>query len=171
MKPIKKLESIVAGWYSPAPHFPAKIRRWLGDNAWWLTIVSVALGTLNILNILRGLNTATQLKTLAEQQAPYSPYAEYILHSTGASLLNAWIWLTFVVAMVLIQAGAIKPLKTRQKRGWDLLFIGALVGIASGVIGVLFSLQLAHLLFVITSTIIGLYVLFEIRSEFIHPQK
>ena len=49
MKSIYKLEKMIESWLKPVPHLPTEWRKWLADNAWWLTIIGVVLSTISVL--------------------------------------------------------------------------------------------------------------------------
>ena len=52
MKSIYKLEKMIESWLKPVPHLPTEWRKWLADNAWWLTIIGVVLSTISVLGML-----------------------------------------------------------------------------------------------------------------------
>ena len=54
MDSLRNLEAMVASWYKGVPHLPKNGQRWLAENAWWLTLVGVILGTMGILSVLLG---------------------------------------------------------------------------------------------------------------------
>jgi len=69
---------------------------------------------------------------------------------------------------VVLEAMAITPLKAKQKRGWDLLFLVSLVTFTGAVLNALITGNINHIFGLIIGTLVGLYVLFEIRMYFVH---
>lgn len=158
METIHKLEATMAGWYDKAPHLTKNGRDWIARNIWWIALVGVILGALGIVALAMTLLVGTAL--LGGTLGIIGLAAGAV--ATTATLIS----LVFTIAIVAIEAAAIRPLKARMKRGWELLFIAALVSAASLVVDLLFSGNLGGLIVgAIGLAIVG-YVLFEIRTHF-----
>ncbi len=167
MEAIKQLESNIEGWLKPIPHLPAQWRKWLGENAWWLTLIGVVLSALGVLTLV-----GTILAALAVFGAATTIYGVSLtpVYSIGW-MLSSVISLAALVLNVVLTAMAVTPLQTRKKKGWDLLFMAFLVSVASGAIGMILrysdmSYIINNLVSVIFSAAVGAYILFEIRSQF-----
>lgn len=158
MESIRKLESTVAQWYEQAPHLPMKGRVWLAQNIWWIALVGLALGAFGVLSVL----TVTFWASTAI--GVYGGAAGVAVGSLA--FLAVLIALAFSIILLVLLALAIAPLKAGKKKGWDLLFISALLSLASTVVGFLLSFNFGSLLVGLLGTAITGYFLFEIHSYF-----
>jgi hypothetical protein len=73
-----------------------------------------------------------------------------------------------LVISVALEAMAITPLKVKQKRGWDLLFLVSLVTFTGAALNALITGNVNHIIGLVVGTLVGLYVLFEVRMYFVH---
>lgn len=162
MESLRNLEAMVGSWYKNVPHLPKNGQRWLAENAWWLTLVGVILGTIGILSVLLGVLVAGTL--LAGYGGPIGAAIG------GLAFMIVAISLAFAAVDMIISAFAIAPLKAMQKRGWSLLFLAALVNVLSVLISFLFQLNLFSLIWGLLFAAIGGYFLFEVRDYF-HTQR
>lgn len=158
METVNKLEELMASWYKDAPHLPKEGTRWLAENAWWLTLIGVVLGALGVVGLLSATLLAGALLT-----GFGGPVGAAI---GGIALFAALIGIAFSVACLVLGALAITPLKTKQKKGWTLLFILMLLNVLAQVAGFLFSYNFFGLIWSLLFTAIGGYFLFEIREYY-----
>ena len=158
MESLKNLETMVASWYKGMPHLPKNGQRWLAENAWWLVLIGVVLGSVSVFFIL--------LVTLL---------AGTLLVGFGGALGAALGGLAFVLVVVsmgfavvdmVISAIAISPLKAMRKKGWSLLFLAALINVLSVLVSFLFQLNLGALVWGLIFAGVGGYFLFEVRDYF-----
>ena len=165
MESIHKMEKMVAGWYKGMPHLPASGQKWLADNVWWIVLIGCILTASSIFFAVGGLLIAGAVA--GGLGAMYGgAYGAAGVALTGTLLLAAWIWLGFLVLDAVIMAMAISPLKIHKKKGWDLLFILALINAASVILNGLIGFNLVGLVFGLLWSAIGAYFLFEIRDHF-----
>jgi hypothetical protein len=165
MESLHNLETMVASWYKGMPHLPKTGRLWLAENAWWLVLVGVILGTLGILSVLLGTLVAGTL--LAGYGGPVGAALG------GLAFIIVVVSLAFAVVDMVISAMAISPLKAMRKKGWSLLFLVALINVLSLLVSFLFQLNLFSLIWGLIFAGIGGYFLFEVRDSFeaSHPAK
>ena len=166
MDSIKKLENMVEGWLKPFPHLPANWRKWIGENVWWMTLVGVILSGLAVLAMAGAILTAMSFLGAAT-----SIYGIYVAQSYSSWwMISSVVALVFMVSIVVLTAMAIQPLKSFKKKGWDLLFLTSVIGVASMVVSVVMNLNalnlIPNLISAIISATISMYFLFEIRSQF-----
>lgn len=157
MQQLSGLENSLGTLFKGLPHLPKDWRHWLADNAWWLALIGVAFGCLGILGLIPvvlGISIFTGIVA--------GPAAGALIIITG--IVN----MAVLVVSVALEAMAITPLKARQKRGWDLLFLVSLVTFTGAVLNALITGNIGHILGLIIGTLIGLYVLFEVRMYFVH---
>ncbi len=170
MDSIHKLEDNIQTWLKPLPHLPKNWCEWIAKNVWWITLIGVILSALGALALVGAIMSAGTIVSV------YGVYGDSILQTqTGLWMTASVISLAFLVLTVVITAMAISPLKALSKKGWDLLFLVYLLGIASQVVGAVVSVFgytgtnfLSGIIGAIISAVIGAYFLFEIRSHFKH---
>lgn len=159
MESVRKLETTIALWYKGLPHLPKNGQKWLAVNAWWLVLIGVILSVILLASSL-------MLTFLA------SAFLTGIAGPVGAALggialLSVLIYLAFGIVEVVLYAMAISPLKMLKKRGWDLLFIVALVNVISFVLSFIFTLDFLGLIREALAVAVGFYLLFEVRDYFV----
>ena len=139
------------------PHLPQEWRHWLADNVWWLVLIGVVLGAFGILGlvpVVLGISIFTGIVA--------GPAAGALVIITG--IVN----MAVLVVSVVLEAMAVTPLKAKQKKGWDLLFLVSLVAFAGSVLNAIITGNIGHILGLLVGTLIGLYLLFEVRMYFVH---
>ena len=169
MELINKLEKLVLGWAKNVPHLPIAGQKWLASNVWWIALVGAILSGIAALFTIGVLFTAITLMSAASS-------AYYVSNSyTSIAVLNAAVSLVFLVVNGILLAIAVKPLQTKQKKGWVLLFLTLLVQAVSIVVNAILSFSILgfiiSLLFGAIGLAIGAYFIFEIHGQFSHPPK
>lgn len=157
MQQLSGLENSLGTLFKGLPHLPKDWRHWLADNAWWLALIGVAFGCLGILGlvpVVLGISIFTGIVA--------GPAAGALIIITG--IVN----MAVLVVSVALEAMAITPLKARQKRGWDLLFLVSLVTFTGAVLNALITGNVDHIIGLVIGTLVGLYILFEVRMYFVH---
>lgn len=157
MQQLSGLENSLGTLFKGLPHLPKDWRHWLADNAWWLALIGAAFGCLGILGlvpVVLGISIFTGIVA--------GPAAGALIIITG--IVN----MAVLVVSVALEAMAITPLKARQKRGWDLLFLVSLVTFTGAVLNALITGNVNHIIGLVIGTLVGLYVLFEVRMYFVH---
>ncbi|MDB5160211.1 MAG: hypothetical protein JWO99_474 [Candidatus Saccharibacteria bacterium] len=169
MELINKLEKLVLGWAKSVPHLPAAGQKWLGSNVWWIALIGAILSGIAVLVTAGVLFTAISL--LGAASSVYYVSGSY----TSIAVLNAAVSLVFLVANGILLALAVKPLQTKQKKGWVLLFLTLLVEAVSVVVNAILSFSvlgfIIGILFGAIGLAIGAYFIFEIHGQFSRPPK
>jgi hypothetical protein len=142
-----KLESWLEPIFSKLPHIPLNARETLVRFAPWLSLVFGILG-------LGALSSIGAFATL------FSPLM--LLTGGFAGILVFANILIGLLASVL-EIIAFKPLQSFSKKGWNYLFYGTVLGGVSHFIGMLF---MTHGGEGILGTLVGLWLLFEIRPVY-----
>lgn len=165
MDTVKKLETTIAGWYKQSPvHLPVEVRKWLGENAWWIVAIGAVVSGLIVLSALRMLYLPSATNSMFG-------LGEYVAFS-NAPLYNPWtdpsLWASMIPfgIILVLELKAINPLKARAKQGWDLIFLTMLIAMASAVISALVSGALYGILGAGLGLAIGGFFLFEVRDQF-----
>lgn len=157
MQQLAGLEDGLNTFFKGLPHLPKEWRHWLADNVWWLVLIGVVLGAFGILGlvpVVLGISIFTGIVA--------GPAAGALVIITG--IVN----MAVLVVSVVLEAMAVTPLKAKQKKGWDLLFLVSLVAFAGSVLNAIITGNIGHILGLLVGTLIGLYLLFEVRMYFVH---
>ena len=166
MKSMNELENMIAGWLKPIPHLPIGLRKWLGENIWWITLIVVIVSAISVIGLIGSILIAMSILGATTSFYGYNIVPGY----SGLWMLSSVVTLAFTVVTVIISGKAVEPLKTLKKRGWDLLFLAYVIGIASSVVGILISFNMYYFVGNLIGAAIGAtisaYFLFEIRSQF-----
>lgn len=164
----KATRKVVSG----VPDLPKNGQKWLANNIWWLVLVGVALA---VIGVISSINSLIYLAGLYEA---YSVWGSY--HTARYSMGGWWIVVSVIgivlsVAVALIAAKAIQPLKRKQPHGWRLLFFSLLAGFAAAVIPAVLGFNIPYILTVVAVglllVLIGAYFLFQIKSYFDSTRK
>lgn len=158
MENVRKLETVVASWYKNVPHLPVAGQKLLAQNAWWIVLVWLVLSALGVASVLFG--------TLILGAAVTGLTGAVGAAVSGFAFVIVLITMLFSVAMLIIGAMAISPLKAMQKKGWMLLFIVSLVNVLAAVITFLFGFNLLALIWDLLLVAVAGYFLFEIHGYF-----
>ncbi|MDB5176976.1 MAG: hypothetical protein JWN75_644 [Candidatus Saccharibacteria bacterium] len=164
MDQVHKLEIIVARWYKTVPHLPKEFTKWLSDNIWWIVIIGVAISVISLLTLVPLVFFALGVTTVTSGVS--------VLSSAYGASYNGFFWFTVLVALLsavavtILEAMAIIPLKSKFKKGWTLLFIAALVSLASSVLTNLITMSIFGIVSAVLWAAVHGYFLFEIRSYF-----
>lgn len=159
MQQLAPLEDAIAKVHKDLPHLPKGLTKWLVENAWWLVIIGVALGVFAVLGTIATMLAGSLLVGALVGAA-----------MGGALFLSSTISLLVMAATIVLEAMAIQPLKDKQKRGWNLLFLASLVGIAGGLVSSLFSGPwgiVNGIIWTAVGAAISFYILFELRVHYV----
>lgn len=165
MELLRKLETTIHGWMKNLPHLPKGAQKWLGDNVWWIVLIVTILSGLGLLFAIIGLFALVALFGAVS--------ADYYVYGAGPSawaVTTSVISLLFSVAGLALYAMAIKPLKAKSAKGWNLLFLAWAVYAVAVVVNSILSFNpfslIFGLLFGAVFAAISAYFLFEIHGEF-----
>jgi len=165
MDSLHKLEDKIEVWLKPFPHLPPNWRKWLSENVWWLVLIGVILSVIG--TIMLAMLVITAMSAVSTVTNVYGAYGVNIGQTyTGMWYLSTLISVVFLVVTIVIEAIAISPLKTQNKKGWDLMFLAYLIGILSSVVSAVLTLTIVNLFSAVIGAVIGAYFLFEVRSYF-----
>ncbi len=158
MDSVRKLEKSLVDFYKQWPHLPSEVTKFLSDFAWILALIGVIIGVLGVISVLSVtlLGSAILVGMGGAAGAVVG----------GAITATVIISLLFSIVILYLEAIAVKPLKNKQKRGWDYIFYALLVSVASAVVSLIFGLNFVGLIFSLIWAVIGGYFLFEVRDQF-----
>ena len=161
MKALAPLEKSLASATKDLPHLPKGLRDWLVENAWWLTLIGVVLGAIAAFQLVGALIFVAGLT------------AAYLGAGYGALYIpSVVVSMAVLIATIVIEAMAIQPLKAKQKRGWDLVFLASVVSIVGSLVGSVIGGNIFGGIFMAAvSAVIGVYVLFELRPHYLGEKR
>lgn len=162
MESIHKLEKTVADWYKSVLHLPAGGQKWLADNVWWVVLIGLILTVLSVFPLIAGVLFVGAVA--GGLGAAYG--GAYSAALVGTALIAVWVLIAFLLFEAVLMALSISPLKAHKKKGWDLLFIIALVNVVSVVVSGLIGFNFMALVWGLLWSAVGAYFLFEIRGHF-----
>jgi hypothetical protein len=162
---LNKLENIIEDWLKPIPHLPNIWRQLISNNVWWLVVIVVVGSSIGILELINEIINITPYPMMEL----YNDHYIY-RYSNEWHVLALTIDLLFSIAITAVSAMAIQPLRNRERRGWSLLFIAYIIGIASQVTSILICFGILsfipRVILSAISAVVGAYLLFEIRTHF-----
>lgn len=158
MQVVNDLEKLLVEQFAKVPfHLPAGARKWLGENAWWLVIVGIVLSMLAVVGALQTLLWAQNLASMYGVVVPRSAMAD----------IGLWVSVAVFVVTIIIEAKAVTPLRLKQKKGWDLIFLATLISLVGSLVtGVLSGSVVGSLFGVVLGVAIGGFFLYEVHGEF-----
>src|SRR5688572_7015485 len=161
MKAIEsKLDELLV---KKAPKLPDNLKKGIVTAMPWLTLIVGVLALFGAWGVYQLASWANSWMGVAnELGATYGLYAGYSA-SFGPLL---WVSLALLVAEAVMSFMAFSPLKAHQKRGWDLLYWLALLNVVYAVVSLISVPNLMQFLFSLVFSVLGLYVLFQIRSSY-----
>lgn len=156
----KKLEPM----FSSLPPLPKEIKEWL-VKAW--PVIAIVFGVLQLLAVWGLWRAGHLVNNLVN-------YTNQLSNIYGGGIvsnqLGVFYWLSLIVLVVeaVILLLAYPGLKARASRGWDLLFLGAMINVVYGLVSAFDSSNGGVGKFVMTlvGSAIGLYFLFQVRSYY-----
>jgi Na+/H+ antiporter NhaC len=147
-KKMAALESRLAPFFEKAPHLPHGGRKTLVDIAPWLALI---FGILGIFTILSGGSFVSMLS--------------FSFFGYGFGQFSMLISLAAGLIASVLELLAYQPLLKREKKGWNYLFYAIVISAAAAV----FSLIVGYGYGMggqLLGTLVGLWLLFEIRGEY-----
>lgn len=167
---IDQAEKKLAEIFKDTPNLSEKNKESLA-KAW--PIIALVFGVLQILAAwaLLGLTRTTE-RLLNQYNNIYSELggASATLSAFDRTVIYLGIGALLVDGVILLMAYS--PLKERKRRGWDLLFLAALINLIYGVLSMFIQNRgVGSLFWSIVSSVIGFYLLFQVQNKFSKASK
>lgn len=162
---LKQAESSLADVFKGAPPLSDSAKNSL-VKAWpWIALVFGILQILAAWGLYGLTKTAERLSDIANIYSAYYTGTTVGLSSTDRMIIYLGLVVLLVDGVILLLA--FSPLKARQSRGWDLLFLGALLNLVYGIIAVFINGRgVGSLIFSLIGSAIGFYLLFQVREKY-----
>jgi hypothetical protein len=160
MSSLKSIEAKLSEVFKALPPLPYNAKESL-VKAWpWIALIFGALQLLAAYSLWRLANVVERLDTLVTYYTAASPL------SSGDKMV------IYVASIVLLIDGVIllmayPHLKTKHRRGWDLLFLASLVNVVYAVVQIFITARgIGSFILSLIGSAIGFYLLFQVRDKY-----
>lgn len=165
---MDKLESTLNEWFVKKAPFqlPVNGKKLLVQWLPWVNLLVGLVATLGALAAYQALMLAYSAGgAVHDVYAAYYGVTTPVVSSYAIGPL-AWLSLGVLVIEIVILFAAFPGLRMRKKSGWNLLFWSALLNVAYSLIYLFANQNIGGFISSAIGTIIGLYLLFQIRSSY-----
>lgn len=165
MELVRTLENKLADLYKGAPALSKNTKETLA-NIWpYLTAVVAVLQLWAAWALWDLINKYNQVEDVVTGFLGNYLSDQYTLSSGEKMVIYVGVALLAVQAVILLLA--FSPLKNRQRKGWDLVFLVSLLQIVYAVVSLfVFNHGLGDFIFNLLGAAIGFYFLFQIRDQY-----
>ena len=150
------LEKWLDDMYKKFPlQLPEGARKWIADNAWWLTLIG---GVLTLWGVLSFWQVGHYVSDVARVYGV----------DTSTNLGVTWyVALGTMLVQAILYLMAVPKLKNHQKSGWNLVFYASLVSVIMGLVYLFTPGYAGSIVGVVLGALIGWFFLFQVRSKFV----
>ena len=147
-KNLGVVEKQFASVFDKAPHVPQGFKDFLVAIAPWLALIFGVLGLVSIL----GAGMLGMLMSMSFLQS---------------GMMGAMFFVSLVAGLLvsLLDLMAFGPLRKREKKGWNYIFLGQLVSLVAAIINVAVGLG-SGIAIQIVMMLVGFWLLFEVRGMY-----
>lgn len=155
----QKLDRLYANW---APELSGNARRALAQYLPWISLIASLLSLYAAYVVWHWAHTINQLITYSNNLNVVSGGGPA---TSNGLTFGIWLSIAILVAMALLYVLAMRPLRERQRHGWDLLFYAMLLNVVYGFIIMLTAYgDFGNFMARLVGSAVGLYALFQIRE-------
>ncbi len=164
MKAVKDIENKLGDLYKGAPAMPDSSKESLA-NAWpWIALV---FGVLQLLAAWFVWGVIASVEKLYTATNIYTAYTGVNYGLSSMDKLFIYLGAVMLVVDGVILLMAYGPLKNRARRGWDLIFLAALLNLAYAVVSLFIQDRgVGSFIGSLIGSAIGFYLLFQVRDKF-----
>lgn len=161
MDAVKKIDNKLEQYFKGLPALSDSSKEVLATAWAWIALV------FGVLQLLAALGLWNLIRT-AERAGFFSNY--YVdfpgaLTSTDKTMIYVGIIILVVDAVILLMA--YPELKQRARRGWNLLFLAALLNVAYSVVTLFISQRgVGSFVLGLLSSAVGFYLLYQVKAKF-----
>jgi len=131
----------------------------------WLTLIGGVLAALGVWSLYRVVTVVDSLTTYYNSLG----YATPLQTQSVSPLL--WVSLLMLAIEAIMFFVAFPALKQRAKKGWNILYWVSLLNVAYALVYLVADMNLGSFIFSLIGSLVGLYVLFQIRSHYMLASK
>ena len=165
MKQVQQIEAKLEGVFKDFPKLPKSGKDGLVGIMPWLALI---FGVLQIFAAWGVWSLARNVDRLADTVNNYAAF--YTAQAVTLSGVDrAFIYLGAIVLLVsgVIGVMAYKPLLSKERRGWDLLFLASFVNLGYSIIAIFINGRgFGSFVISLVGTAIGFYLLFQIKDVY-----
>jgi len=169
MDAVKKLENKIGRLFKDVPPLPENSREAL-VGAWpWIALI---FGVIQIFAAWALWNLIRVADTVGVMYGSF--YVNYPAAISGADRFIAYFGIVVLLVDAVILLMAYPELKKRTRRGWDLLFLGALINVVYSVVSLFIDGRgLGSFIFSAVGSAVGFYLLYQVRGKYgsVKPKK
>jgi predicted neutral ceramidase superfamily lipid hydrolase len=164
MKELQKVENSLGKLFESAPKIPESGRESVAKA---MPVIALVFGILQLVgaySVWRLSRVVEALDSLA-RAISVNYNQNYGISAFDKTLIYIGVLVLVVDAVILLMA--YDPLSKRKKKGWDLLFLGALLNVAYGVLSVFINGRgVGSLIVSLIGSGLGMWLLFQIRGKY-----
>ena len=165
MKVLSKVESSLADVFKGLPQFPDSTKEGLAKIWPWLALIGGVIQLFAALAFWRLADWADRVTDLNDTLSLY--YTGYESGPTNMDKTVIYIGVATLLVEAVLLLMAFPKLQQRLRSGWDLLFLGAMLNVAYGVLQIFtFDRGFGSFVGSLVGSAIGLYLLFQVREKF-----
>lgn len=162
---VKDLETNLAKIFKDLPHLPESSREGLAKVWPWLALIGGILQLLVAWGLWGLTRVVDYYSDLANSLSVYYTGRAAGLSSGDKMVIYLGILLLVVDAVILLMA--FPKLQKRERGGWDLLFLGALLNLVYAVVTIFIDARgVSSFIGSLVGSALGFYLLFEVQSKF-----
>lgn len=164
MGTLKTLETKLEDMFKGLPPLPASSKETLAKVWPWLALI---FGVLQLAAAwaLWGLIRASD--RLIDYANEFSYYTGQRLGPSSIDKTMVYLGVIVLVADAVILLMAYPALAKRQRKGWDLLFLGALLNVVYSIVAIFIDGRgVGSFIFSLLGSAVGFYLLFQVREKF-----
>ena len=161
MELVKKAETALADVYKGAPKLSEKTREIL-VKIW--PILALIFG---ILQLFAAVSLWNLVRSVTKAVTYYGVVLNTSVGYSGKDKFFLYLGLIFLVVDAVLLLMAYPKLKNRQKKGWDLIFLGSLLNVAYSIVNLFISGRgFGDFLLSLIGSAIGFYLVFQVRDKY-----
>lgn len=163
MGALQTVEKQVGDLFKGLPPLPKKSKESLANAFPWIALIFGIVQLMAAYGLWHLARTVERFNDIANTYSAYFTGESVGLSATDRAIIYIGIALLVVDAVILLMA--YPHLKTRSRRGWDLLFLGAVINVVYAVVTLFVSGQHAgDFIFSLLGSAVGFYLLFQVRE-------
>ena len=166
MKALQSAETSLEDIFiKQAPSLPSNAKKVIVEWLPWINLVIAILTLWSVWILWDWAHKVNKVIEIINQTN-----SNYLSNAPAVNKLSFGIWLSLGIMAIeaVIYLMAFSPLRSRQKRGWDLLFLGLFINLLYGFVVMFTSYGgFGNFIGSLIGTTIGLYFLFQIREHYL----
>ncbi len=165
MSALETIENKMATAFKDVPALPDSSKEALAKVWPWLALIGGVLQLLAALALYHLANYASRVIDLANSLSAYYSGQPVGPSSFDKTLIYLGVLMLVVDAVILLLA--FPKLQKREKGGWNLLFLGALINLVYGVVQIFtYNRGIGSFVGSLIGSLIAFYLLFQVREKF-----